>query len=90
MSPALPWRFQALGSGAIEFPWCGVLRLNLAEGGWNLGLACADSTKKPMPAYKSNVTLTLPLIPVYQQRALSLKRPKLRRIPKPSSAVNLG
>src|ERR1700680_2536517 len=75
---------------SIEFPWCGVLRPNLADGERNLGLACVSSTNKAMPTNESNVTLTLSLASLDQQRALGLKRSKLRRIAEPSPTVFFG
>src|SRR5258708_4746075 len=72
----------------VEFPCYGVLRPNLADRERNLGLADSDSTKEAMPNNESNVTFTLTLTPVNQQRALSFKRSKLRRIAEPSPAIN--
>src|SRR5258708_34594478 len=72
----------------VEFPCYGVLRPNLADTERNLGLADSDSTKEAMPNNESNVTFTLTLTPVNQQRALSFNRSKLRPIAEPSPAIN--
>src|SRR5579859_4611945 len=66
----------------------GVLRPNLAEEERNPGLAGSNSTKKPMSTYESNVTLTLTLTPVNQQRALGLERSQLLCAREPPAGVN--